>query len=224
MNYISFPLSLLAIVFVSYSLPAQAQTTDTSRKGLPPDNVFKDGTAKASLLTEDNVPLKPTVDTVSVDYAPLQTTSKASTVAQSDIDNVNPGRRTRSGSSYFGIGGNIGITGSTPVGSSSFAVFSKIGLTRNLSARPNILIEDDVEILLPLTVDFTGREEASVLVAPYVGGGLAISTGDNSNVGGLVTGGLDIPLSSQFTANAAANVTFSDDTDVGLQLGVGYNF
>ncbi len=139
---------------------------------------------------------------------------------------VEPGTATRSGSSYIGIGGNIGLSGDTSVGNGAFAVISKVGLTDYLSARPSALIEDDAVFLLPVTFDFSGDEvpNTEFSIAPYLGGGLAISTGSGDTFGALISGGLDVPLSSQFTANAGANVTFINDTDVGLLLGVGYNF
>ena len=146
-------------------------------------------------------------------------------IAQSDFE-IEPGTTTRSSSSYIGIGGNIGLSGDTTVGDGSFAVISKVGLTNYLSVRPSALIEDDAVFLVPLTVDFFQDEvpNAEFSIAPYLGGGLAISTGRDDTVGALISGGLDVPLSSEFTANAGVNVTFIDDTDVGLLLGVGYNF
>lgn len=145
-------------------------------------------------------------------------------ITQSDFQ-IEPGTETRSGSSYIGIGGNIGLSGDTSVGDGAFAVLSKIGLTDYLSARPSALIEDDAMFLLPVTFDFSQDEVPNVefSIAPYLGGGIAISTGQDDTVGALISGGLDIPLSSEFTANAGANVSFIDDTDVGLLLGVGYN-
>jgi hypothetical protein len=146
-------------------------------------------------------------------------------ITQSDFQ-IEPGTTTRSGSSYIGIGGNIGLSGDTSVGNGAFAVISKIGLTDYLSARPSALIEDDAMFLLPVTFDFSGDEvpNAEFSIAPYLGGGIAISTGRDDTIGPLISGGLDIPLFSEFTANAGANVSFIDDTDVGLTLGVGYNF
>ncbi|MGL4881913.1 MAG: hypothetical protein ACRC8K_12730, partial [Waterburya sp.] len=88
-------------------------------------------------------------------------------------------------------------------------------------------VEDDATFTLPLTVDFFSEEvealDTGFSVAPYVGGGISLDTGEGDTVGIVVTGGLDIPISSDFTANAAANVKFIDSTDVGLLLGVGYN-
>jgi hypothetical protein len=140
---------------------------------------------------------------------------------------ITPGRATRSGPSYIGIGGNIGFGGDTALGEGSFVVFSKVGLTPNFSLRPGVAINDDPTVLVPVTVDFPIdpiSEAVPFDVAPYVGGGVAISTGSDSLVRPLVTGGLDVPLSEQFTANANVNVAFFRDTEVGLILGVGYNF
>lgn len=153
--------------------------------------------------------------------------SKPSTneIAQTEIE-VDPGRSTRSGSSYVGIGANIGLGGDTTVGNTAFTVISKIGLTDYLSFRPSALIDDDATFLIPLTVDFFGKDvpETGLYVAPYLGGGLVISTGEDDNLGALFTAGLDIPISSKFTANTAVNLKFIDNTDVGILLGVGYNF
>lgn len=140
--------------------------------------------------------------------------------------NITPGRATRSGSSYIGIGGNIGFTGDTTLGEGAFAVISKIGFTNTLSVRPAALIGDNVVFLVPITVDFPIAEagQVGVGIAPYLGGGVEISTGDDSNVGILLSGGVDVPVSPQFTATAGVNVGFLDKTDVGLLIGVGYNF
>ncbi|WP_052672280.1 hypothetical protein [Aliterella atlantica] len=145
----------------------------------------------------------------------------------SDPDSdVSPGRATRSGSSYIGVGGNIGLGGETGIGEGSFSVISKIGLTNNISVRPTALFGDNVSILLPVTLDFapTDVEVGPYSIAPYVGAGALISTGDNSDVGVLITGGIDVPITSQFTATAGVNVGFVGDTDVGILIGVGYNF
>lgn len=151
-----------------------------------------------------------------------------------DTTEVSPGRATRSGSSYIGIGGNIGVgDGDTALGEGSFAVFSKIGLTSNVSVRPSVLIEDDPTILLPVTLDFTPAvtdvtvdvtEDLGARVSPYVGAGIAISTGDDSSVDFLATGGVDVPLTTQVTATASLSASLFDDPAVGLLLGVGYNF
>jgi hypothetical protein len=149
--------------------------------------------------------------------------------SQKVTQNITPGRATRSGPSYIGVGGNIGLSGDTALGDSGFAIISKIGLTNNLSLRPGANIGDDTVVLLPITLDFPAAsvvdsKEFQVSAAPYIGGGAAISTGDDSDIGFLVTGGVDVPISPQFTANAGVNVGFLDETEFGLTVGVGYNF
>ena len=94
--------------------------------------------------------------------------------------------------------------------------------------RPSIVIEDDPVILIPLTYDFNLRAadalDTTLAVAPYVGAGVAIETSDDASVGFLLSGGVDVPLSTNFTATAGVNAAFLDETDVGLMIGVGYNF
>ncbi|WP_375499195.1 hypothetical protein [uncultured Nostoc sp.] len=157
-----------------------------------------------------------------------QTSSQpsATKVAQSDI---NLGRTTRGGSSYIGVAANIGLSGDeTSLGDGNFAVVSKIGLTNAISVRPSAVFGDNTTILLPVTYDFTFKSADAfsepLAIAPYVGVGAAYKTGDDSQLAFLVSGGIDVPLTPQFTATAAVNAGFFDETDIGLLLGVGYNF
>lgn len=143
---------------------------------------------------------------------------------------VTPGRATRGGSSYIGVAGNIGLSGGdTALGDTNFSVISKIGLTRSISARPSAVFGDGTVVLVPLTFDFNPRSvnptgNRTFPISPYLGAGVAIKTDDGADVGFLATGGIDIPLGSRFTATGAVNAAFLDDTDIGLQLGVGFNF
>ena len=63
-----------------------------------------------------------------------------------------------------------------------------------------------------------------ITAAPYAGAGVIVSTGDNGNFGFLITGGVDVPLSRNFTATAGLNIGFLDGAEVGLLVGVGYTF
>ena len=140
---------------------------------------------------------------------------------------VTPGRATRSGPSYVGIGGNIGISGRTALSRENFTVFSKVGLSRNFSARPAAVIGNRTVFLIPVTLDFPIEQVEEVerlSIAPYIGGGMAISTGRDSRVGPLISGGVDVPVSSNVIATAGVNVGFLRVTDIGLLLGVGYAF
>ncbi|MGH1396412.1 MAG: fasciclin domain-containing protein [Trichormus sp.] len=149
--------------------------------------------------------------------------------AQAPTNDVTPGRATRGGSSYVGVAGNIGLGGDTALSESNLAVISKIGLTRTLSVRPSAVFGDDTVFLVPLTLDFAPREvEPGVVqqfsVSPYVGAGVAIEASGDADIGFLLTGGVDVPLGNRFTLTGAVNAAFVDETDVGLLLGVGYNF
>jgi hypothetical protein len=176
--------------------------------------------------TQPTTPTYPTTEPTTPTTEPTTPT----TPTQTDPGTVEPGRSTRGGSSYIGVGGNIGLGGGdTALGLGNFTVFSKIGFTEAISARPAVIFGDSTAILIPVTYDFvtqsTGIEtEALSAFAPYVGGGLAIATGDNSDVAPMITAGADVPIGNQFTANAGVNVGFFDSTSVGLTIGVGYNF
>jgi uncharacterized surface protein with fasciclin (FAS1) repeats len=124
--------------------------------------------------------------------------------AQAPGDAIAPGRATRGGASYVGVAGNIGIGGDTALGESNFAVISKIGLTPTISVRPSALFGDDTVFLVPLTYDFAPRavDPAGVpqfAVSPYVGAGVAVEIRDITNLGLLLTGGVDVPLAERLT-------------------------
>lgn len=165
--------------------------------------------------------------TVQDQHSISQPSTATQEVAQSDIL---PGRATRGGSSYIGIAANIGLAGGdSSLGDGNFMVISKVGLSRSLSVRPSVVVGDNTTILVPVTYDFSFQQlgdpfSGPVAIAPYVGAGAAINTGDDSQFSFLLSGGVDFPLNSQFTATAAVNAAFFDDTDIGLTLGVGYNF
>ncbi|MEH2112229.1 hypothetical protein [Nostoc sp.] len=195
---------------------AMEQNTSTTAIPVP-------GTVSTSSAMLTSEVVQPTSQSVS------QTTAQpsATKVAQSDID---LGRTTRGGSSYVGVAANIGLSGDgdTSLGDGNFAVVSKIGLTNSISVRPSAVFGDNTTILLPITYDFTFKSADAfsepLAIAPYVGVGAAYKTGDDSKFAFLVSGGIDVPLTPQFTATAAINAGFFDKTDVGLLLGIGYNF
>ncbi|MBE9105462.1 fasciclin domain-containing protein [Nostoc cf. edaphicum LEGE 07299] len=143
---------------------------------------------------------------------------------------VTAGRATRGGRSYIGGGGNIGLSGNdTALSDSNFAVISKVGLTNYLSVRPSVIFGDDTIFLVPVTLDFSPRTAGSVgersfAISPFIGAGVAIEANLDTDIGLLLTGGVDLPVGSRFTVTGSVNASFLDDTDVGLLLGVGYNF
>ncbi len=137
------------------------------------------------------------------------------------------GRATRGGRSYIGVAANFGITGDSALSDTNFTVISKLGITRNFSIRPSAVISDSPVVLVPITFDFAPRSYVPggfPPIAPYIGAGVAIDTGNDGDVGALITGGIDVPLGRRFTANGSVNAAFLNDTDVGIVLGIGYNF
>ncbi len=141
--------------------------------------------------------------------------SISSDVAQADIDF---GGATRGGSSYIGIAGNLGLGGDSALGDGNFMVISKVGITDILSIRPSVVLGDDTVILAPVTYDFSFKQvtdpfSEALPFSPYVGAGVALATGDDSELSFLITGGVDVPLSDKLTATAAINAAFFDETD-----------
>lgn len=141
-------------------------------------------------------------------------------------DEVDPGRPTRSGSSYIGVGANFGVGGDTSLGDSGLFLYSKIGLTRYFSVRPavNTDFEEDATFLLPLTFDLAPIEvgDTGVSFAPYFGGGPAVST--TGDFGPVISGGVDLPLTEDLTVTSGVNIGILDEVDVGVFVGIGYNF
>ncbi len=142
---------------------------------------------------------------------------------------ITPGATTRGGASYVGVAGNIGISGNSTLSESNYALISKIGLTNTISVRPSVIFGGDTLFLVPVTLDFSPRSvdplgEQQLSISPFLGGGVAINTGGDSEFGFLLTGGVDLPLGDRFTATGTVNAAFLDRTDVGLFLGIGYNF
>jgi hypothetical protein len=124
---------------------------------------------------------------------------------------------------YVGVGGNIGIIESSrsAVGDFGFSVISKISLGPRFALRPSAVIsEKRTAVTIPLTYNFRPMDVNGFAVHPYVGAGVDLS----SEVGILLNGGVDVPISRQFTLNAQTNWRLSDDFGLGLTIGVGYNF
>jgi hypothetical protein len=145
--------------------------------------------------------------------------------ATPDEGELDPGRGTRSGPSYVGVGGNFGTVGDSSVGDSGLIVYSKIGLTRFFSVRPAIATDfsEDATFLLPATLDVAPiRINNDIRLAPYFGGGAAVST--QGDFGPLVVGGVDLPVTSNLTATAGINLAILDPVDLGVFVGIGYNF
>ncbi|MEO0824493.1 MAG: hypothetical protein AAFX95_15840 [Cyanobacteria bacterium J06639_16] len=123
---------------------------------------------------------------------------------------------------YLGVGGNIGIIDSDESGTGDFAfsLFGKVSLGPRFSVRPALFVsEDDTSLAIPITFNFSPLQLYGFTVAPFVGGGVDIS----GDTGALVNAGIDVPISQQFTLTAQGNFRVSNDSGLGLLLGVAYN-
>ncbi len=224
--------------------PTQSPTSNASGESqFTPSVTFETATALPELqpLATSSTPLsietseRPAVfpliaqntpnDDATPDLAPVPREDN-DTPASTSAQDLSPGRDTRSGSSYIGVGGNFGAVGDTAVGDSGLIIYSKIGMTRFFSVRPGVTTNftDDATFLLPATLDFApiAIGDTGIQLAPYVGGGFAVST--DGDFGPLVTGGVDLPINDRWTATAGVNAAILDPVDVGVFLGIGYNF
>jgi hypothetical protein len=209
----------------------EVETTNENLPTLPATESVE--TSDASTQETASLNLTPVPGTVATSSAPLAPEAVESHTQQSDVNvaqaDIDLGRPTRGGRSYIGVGANIGLGGGdSSIGDGNFAVLSKIGLTNAFSIRPSALFGNNTTILVPVTYDFSLQQadpfSEPLAIAPYVGVGAALKTGDDSQVAFLVSGGIDFPLTNRFTATASVNAGFFDQTDVGLLIGVGYNF
>jgi hypothetical protein len=193
-------------------------TSETAKKSDRPTSIVADRNNSEPSATKEEKEVQTAQELLS---NPVSTSASALT---------NKPKVARSGPSYIGIGGNLGFGGDSALGDGSFAIISKIGLTNNLSVRPTVLFQDDLAFLVPVTFDFVSQnavevtEDFVITAAPYLGAGVIISTGDDDNIGFLISGGVDVPLTRNFTATAGLNVGFVDGAEVGLLVGVGYTF
>lgn len=131
--------------------------------------------------------------------------------------------------SYIGIGGNIGINGEdTALGDGGFSLLGRTAITDNISLHSSSVFGDDNVNAFALTfgVPIYKSSRELELLYPFVGGGIAVEDLFGSfEVDGLVTTGVDVPILRRLTGTARLNFGFGEnDTDIGLLLGVGYNF
>ena len=141
---LSIVLSLTAMTVLGSGLSATAETIAPKKNASVP-TPGTTATAAAALTQSPPAP-KPAASKVE--------RPEDRRVAQVDVD---PGQATAGGSSYIGIGGNIGLDGDTALGDTNFTVISKIGLTQNLSLRPAAVFGDHTVFQIPLTYDFNLR-------------------------------------------------------------------
>ncbi len=223
--------SFAALVILGSGLSVNAQTVEPETIILPTHQTSISTVATEEIASGTITPIPGTVETSSVmlnsgSTEASEKTQPSNRIAQSPIG---IGRATRGGSSYIGVGFNVGASGGfSDLSDGNFTVISKIGVTKTLSVRPSVILGSNTTFLVPITYDLSFKSPdpftEALPIAPYFGLGAVIETGDKSETALLVTGGIDVPLNSRLTATAAVNAGFFSKTDVGVLLGVGYNF
>ncbi|XGV95588.1 MAG: hypothetical protein ACAF41_22950 [Leptolyngbya sp. BL-A-14] len=168
---------------------------------------------------------------VSAQSPPANTPAEVTTAQPSPpVAPSGPAIQPRPLRNYVGIGGNIGVSGNkTGLSEGGAAIITKNDLNDWLSLRGVAVFGSNrTDNTIALTVNLPVRSRSGqVLLVPFVGGGALLSSKYNFDdfvVRGLVTGGVDLPLSRRFTATASVNVGFTDDTNIGVQIGAAYNF
>ncbi|MTJ17638.1 hypothetical protein FJR06_06195 [Dolichospermum sp. UHCC 0352] len=229
-SFLTLP-SLAALVILGSGLSVNAQTVEPETIILPTHQTSIFTVATEEIASGTITPIPGTVETSSVmlnsgSTEASEKTQPSNRIAQSPIG---IGRATRGGSSYIGVGLNVGASGGfSDLSDGNFTVISKIGVTKTLSVRPSVILGSNTTFLVPITYDLSFKSPdpftEALPIAPYLGLGAVIKTGDKSETALLVTGGIDVPLNSRLTATAAVNAGFFSKTDVGVLLGVGYNF
>jgi hypothetical protein len=131
--------------------------------------------------------------------------------------------------SYIGIGGGLGLGGNTTaLGTGGLAILSKVGFTENLSLHDATILFGGgaATSMIILTTDFPIRNDAGqIVVSPFIGAGAMLRYNQGLFISPAISGGIDIPLSRNFTGTVRINAGFPSDrnADVGILIGAGYN-
>jgi hypothetical protein len=133
--------------------------------------------------------------------------------------------------SYIGIGGNLGLSGDTSsLGTGGVALLSKQVLSDLFAIHGNNVVFGSATASqsMALTLNFPIRDgnTQEIMVSPFLGAGAEIRNDGATYISPLVVGGLDVPLSKIFTGTIRVQAAFPNtgNTNVGLTLGIGYNF
>jgi hypothetical protein len=136
----------------------------------------------------------------------------------------------QSPNSYIGIGGAIGINGNTTsLGSGGITIVSKLRFTDNLSLHDATVLfgREAATSMIILSADFPIRNsEGKTIAAPFIGGGAQLRYADGLFVSPAISGGVDIPMSDNFTGTVRLNAGFPSNrsADLGVIIGAGYSF
>lgn len=122
---------------------------------------------------------------------------------------------------YVGAGVRAGFNDPT-----SFVIDSKAKITdltdaATLSVRPAALIGSDLELRLPVSVDFAITDR----LAPYAGGGVAYNAEGSSRIDPMITGGLDWSIAQNLVLDLNLSMLFKpNNNDTEFTATVNYVF
>jgi hypothetical protein len=131
---------------------------------------------------------------------------------------------------YIGIGSAIGLSGNTTsLGTGGVAILTKVRFTDNLSLHDATVLFGGgaATSMIILSADFPIRNDAGqTIVSPFIGGGAMLRYAEGLYISPAISGGVDIPLSKDFTGTVRVNAGFPSNrnADVGILVGAGYNF
>jgi hypothetical protein len=80
--------------------------------------------------------------------------------------------------------------------------------------------------MIILTADFPIRnQKGETVISPFIGGGAMLRYNEGLFISPAISGGIDIPLSRNFTGTVRINAGFPSDrnADIGILIGAGYN-
>lgn len=133
---------------------------------------------------------------------------------------------------YVGIGAALGFAGSSSqLSTGGLALFKKQVLSDNLALRGHTVLFGSriPSATVAVTLDFPQRnpESGDIVFSPFVGGGIQVRNDSGTlYVDPHATAGVDLPLPIGVTGLLHLNMSFpaNRETEVGVSLGVGYNF
>jgi hypothetical protein len=112
-------------------------------------------------------------------------------------------------------------------GQTSIGIDSKFGVSENLSLRPFIYFPNNgTSFGTSLTYDLPLRNtDSTLLITPFVGGSVAVNTGNNSVTTLGLVGGADFDLSDNLRLKASVVVPVTDSNQgTGIAVGAGLRF
>jgi hypothetical protein len=131
--------------------------------------------------------------------------------------------------SYIGVGSAIGVSGNTTaLGTGGVVVLTKVGFSEHLSLHDATILfgSGTPTSMIILTAELPIRNDAGkTMLSPFLGGGAMVRYRDGVSFSPAISGGVDIPLSKDFTGTVRLNVGFprNQNADIGVLIGAGYN-